>query len=71
MGQLAEAEDAIAQANILDNKNCLVWALSAILCLQYGDRRLQQACMCSSEAIRLGLDDVHLLEELGDLFHGQ
>lgn len=28
------AEDAIDQANILDNENCLSWALSSLICLQ-------------------------------------
>jgi len=37
---LTAAEDAIDQANILDSQNNLSWALSAILCLQYGHRRL-------------------------------
>jgi len=36
LGELAAAEDAIAQANILDNLNPQIWALNAILCLNYG-----------------------------------
>ena len=36
--------EAIAQANILDNLNPLIWALNAILCLKYGRQRLNQAC---------------------------
>jgi len=43
LGELAAAEDAIAQANILDNLNPQIWALNAILCLNYGQKRTQQA----------------------------
>lgn len=41
LGELAAAEDAISQANILDNTNPLSWALSTILCLKFGKQRLQ------------------------------
>ena len=44
LGELPAAEDAITQANILDNLNPNIWALSAILCLSYGQKRLSQAC---------------------------
>lgn len=43
LDELASAEDAISQANILDNTNPLPWALSTILCLKFGCQRLQQA----------------------------
>jgi len=46
LNDLTAAEDAIDQANILDSQNNLSWALSAILCLQYGHRRLTQARFC-------------------------
>ncbi len=36
LDELAAAEDAISQANILDNTNPLPWALSTILCLKFG-----------------------------------
>lgn len=36
LGELESAEDAIGQANILDNTNPLSWALNTILCLKYG-----------------------------------
>ena len=44
LGELPAAEDAIAQANILDNLNPVIWALNAILCLKFGSQRLDQAC---------------------------
>jgi len=40
LGELPAAEDAIAQANILDNTNPLVWALSAVTCLTFGKHRI-------------------------------
>ena len=40
LGELEAAEDAIAQANILDNLNPDIWALNTILCLNYGQQRL-------------------------------
>ena len=33
LGDTIAAEDAIDQANILDNENCLSWALSSLICL--------------------------------------
>jgi uncharacterized protein HemY len=40
LGELAAAEDAISEANILDNTNPLSWALSCMLCLKFGKQRL-------------------------------
>ena len=57
VGDLAAAEDAIAQANILNNTNPNVWGLMAILCLTTGAQRLAQANLCFKEAIDLGLKD--------------
>ena len=36
LGELTAAEEAIAQANILDNTNPIIWGLSAVLCLMFG-----------------------------------
>lgn len=57
LGELAAAEDAIAQANILDDLNPQTWALSAILCLNYGQKRLEQARFSLDQAMTLGLKD--------------
>ena len=40
LGELCSAEDAISQANILDNTNPKIWGLMAILCLTTGNDRL-------------------------------
>lgn len=67
-GELAAAEDAIAQANILNNTNPNVWGLMTILCLTTGAQRLPQANLCFKEAIDLGLRDSLFIEEIGDLY---
>ena len=36
LNELEPAEDAISQANVLDNQAPDVWGLNAILCLKYG-----------------------------------
>lgn len=33
LGELNNAEDAITQANILDNTNPIIWGLNTVLCL--------------------------------------
>jgi tetratricopeptide (TPR) repeat protein len=68
LGELEASEDAISQANILDNQDASIWGLNAILCLKYGKQRLPQAKFCMKEALRLGLKDTALLEEIADLF---
>ena len=68
LNELEPAEDAISQANILDNQAPDVWGLNAILCLKYGKQRLTQARYCMNEALRLGLKDIAIIEEIGDLF---
>ncbi len=41
LGDLILAEDALAQANILDNLNPKVWGYMTILCLTVGKDRLR------------------------------
>lgn len=71
LNELAQAEDAISQANILDNTNPMSWALSCMLCLKYGKQRLQQARFCMQQSISHGIKDGLILEEVGDLFEEQ
>lgn len=68
LGEMANAEDAIAQANILDNTNPKVWALNAILCMRFGKQRIAQARFALKNAISFGIKDAAYLEELGELF---
>jgi tetratricopeptide (TPR) repeat protein len=67
LGELSAAEEAIAQANILDNTNPVVWGLLAILCLNFGKKRILQAKFALKEAYKYGLADAALIEEIGDL----
>lgn len=71
LGELEAAEDAIAQANILDNTNPNTWALNVILCLSYGKQRLQQARFSMKQAIANNIRDGLVLEEIGDLFEAE
>ena len=55
-------------ANILDNTNPKVWGFMTILCLSTGRQRLIQANLSFKEALRLGLKDQEIIEEIGDLY---
>jgi len=65
--ELEAAEDAITQANILDNNNPTVWGLSCLLCLKYGSQRVTQARFCLKNALSLGIKDVDLISQIGEL----
>eukprot|EP00297_Palpitomonas_bilix_P001307 CAMPEP_0113883708 /NCGR_PEP_ID=MMETSP0780_2-20120614/9773_1 /TAXON_ID=652834 /ORGANISM="Palpitomonas bilix" /LENGTH=1137 /DNA_ID=CAMNT_0000871089 /DNA_START=112 /DNA_END=3525 /DNA_ORIENTATION=+ /assembly_acc=CAM_ASM_000599 len=65
-GDRAEAEEALAEANILNNRNPLVWGYLALLCLQ--DNRLDEADACIKEGLRLGLSDDVVLRRLGEVY---
>ena len=45
MGDLSEAEDALAEANVLNNYDPEVWAYLALVCLRTGRQlEAEQAC---------------------------
>ncbi|XP_072205153.1 cilia- and flagella-associated protein 70 [Excalfactoria chinensis] len=60
--EMVEAEDALSEANALNNSNAEVWAYLALVCLQ-GGRQLE-AEQCYKYATKLGLADPALLQEL-------
>ncbi|XP_067162536.1 cilia- and flagella-associated protein 70 [Apteryx mantelli] len=60
--EMAEAEDALAEANALNNNNAEVWAYLALVCLQ-GGRQLESE-QCYKYAVKLGLKSDALLREL-------
>ncbi|XP_064376548.1 cilia- and flagella-associated protein 70 isoform X2 [Dromaius novaehollandiae] len=62
LGEMAEAEDALAEANALNNNNAEVWAYLALVCLQ-GGRQLESE-QCYKYAVKLGLKTAALLQEL-------
>jgi tetratricopeptide (TPR) repeat protein len=71
LGEMAKAEDALTQANILDNLNPKVWGYLCVLCLNSGPERNRQAETSLHEAIRMNLEDFDIFEEIGDLYKKQ
>ena len=65
LGKYAEAEDALAEANILNNQNPQIWGYLALLCLQSATPRVEEADQSLNQATRLGLGDPTLLERIG------
>nr|XP_047915840.1 cilia- and flagella-associated protein 70 isoform X4 [Anser cygnoides] len=60
--EMGEAEDALSEANALNNSNAEVWAYLALICL-HGGRQLE-AEQCYKYAVKLGLRPAALLQEL-------
>ncbi|KAJ3279301.1 Cilia- and flagella-associated protein 70, partial [Blyttiomyces sp. JEL0837] len=59
LGNLDEAEDALSEANVLNNRDSEVWAYLALLCLMQ-DRQFE-ANQCISQALRQGIKDINIL----------
>ena len=62
MGDLAEAEDALCEANILNNTDPQVWGYLALICLKTG--RKVEAEQAYKYAFKLNLSDDKLLNEI-------
>uniref|UniRef100_A0A674H2I9 Cilia and flagella associated protein 70 n=1 Tax=Taeniopygia guttata TaxID=59729 RepID=A0A674H2I9_TAEGU len=60
--EMLEAEDALSEANALDNTNAEVWGYLALICLQ-GGRQLE-AEQCYKYTVKLGLHNDALLREI-------
>ncbi|XP_062359863.1 cilia- and flagella-associated protein 70 [Cinclus cinclus] len=60
--EMLEAEDALSEANALNNTNAEVWGYLALICLQ-GGRQLE-AEQCYKYTIKLGLQNEALLREI-------
>jgi tetratricopeptide (TPR) repeat protein len=65
LGAHTDAEDALAEANILNNQNPQIWGYLALLCLQSTVPRVEEADQSLNQAVRLGLGDPFLLERIG------
>lgn len=64
----SEAEKALMEANMLDNRNSEVWAMLCVLCVRLGPRRVYEAEQCLFQALRLGLSAPSVLRELALAF---
>eukprot|EP01031_Cornospumella_fuschlensis_P035082 gene35082-42490_t len=64
----SEAEKALMEANLLDNRNAEVWAMLCMLCVRLGPRRVYEAEQCLFQALRLGLAAPSVLRELALAF---
>ncbi|NXP04754.1 CFA70 protein, partial [Thinocorus orbignyianus] len=60
--EMVEAEDALSEANTLNNTNAEVWGYLTLICL-HGDRQLE-AEQCYKYTIKLGLRNDALLQEI-------
>ncbi|XP_059148313.1 cilia- and flagella-associated protein 70-like isoform X2 [Physella acuta] len=62
LNELAEAEDALSEANVLNNNDPEVWAYLSLVCLQ--TNRQLEAEQAYKYAVKLNLDDGALLAEI-------
>ncbi|NXL63259.1 CFA70 protein, partial [Chordeiles acutipennis] len=60
--EMVEAEDALSEANALNNTNAEVWGYLTLICLQ-GGRQLE-AEQCYKYTVKLGLPNAALLQEI-------
>lgn len=66
---LADAEDALQEANLLENRNPDIWAYLCLYILATGSmHRIEEAERSMAQAIRLGLSNSPLLRELAISF---
>jgi hypothetical protein len=77
--RITESEISLREANILDNRNCEVWAYQALICLNNsssngtninngGYSRLLEAEASLNQSLRLGLISTPILRELSTAF---
>lgn len=69
--EYGEAEDALTQANIMDDQNGYIWGNLALLCLKTTSSppgRFIQARQCLQSAFRYNLKDSLLISQLASIF---
>lgn len=64
LDRLSDAEDALQEANLLENRNPEIWAYLSLFCLQSGVTRTCEAEKALEQALRLGLANAVLFREL-------
>jgi tetratricopeptide (TPR) repeat protein len=64
LDKLQDAEDALVEANLLDNRNADIWGYLCMVCLLTGPHRLEESERALSQALRLQLGTTALLREL-------
>jgi Flp pilus assembly protein TadD len=69
MGAFNEAEDALSEANILNNQNPRIWGYLALLCATNG--RIEEAEQAMNQAIKLDIADASLLQKIGSAYAEQ
>lgn len=67
LGELPQAEEALGEANVLNNRHPVVWGQLALLCLQL--QRFDEAQQALGQAYKLELADAGLLLQLGVAFY--
>ena len=67
LGYLEDAEDSLQESNGADTNDPRSWGLFVIVCLKQGER-LSEANEGLKQALGLGLSDLDILREMGDLF---
>ncbi|XP_036445879.1 cilia- and flagella-associated protein 70 [Colossoma macropomum] len=65
LGELTEAEDALSEANTLNNRNPKVWGYLSLVCLQTG--RKLEAEQSYKYALKFSFPDEPLLQEIREL----
>lgn len=68
LDRLEDAEDALLEANLEDNRNPEIWGYLCLLALAHGPHRLEEADAALVQCLRLGLSNTSLLRELATCY---